>query len=67
MSASSDYHQISLAAKASFTSLNCGEIDEITDFLYNIQIWSPIELFIFYFTMDDLNTNDILYLIDSFL
>lgn len=66
MSASSDYRQISLSAKASFTSLNCEEIDEITDFLYNIKIWSPIELFIFYFTMDDLNTNDILYLIDSF-
>lgn len=66
MNTCSDYRQISLAAKASFTSLNCEEIDEITDFLYNIQIWSTIELFIFYFTMDDLNTNDILYLINSF-
>ena len=66
MSNNFDYIQIALAAKASFTSLNFGEIDEITDFLYNIQIWSPIELFIFYFTMDDLNTNDILYLIESF-
>lgn len=61
------YPFISIAAKASYISLSDDEVEEVTDFLFEVDVWSYKELYVFTLTMDNLNTRDILYVLDLFL
>ncbi|MBK0084302.1 helix-turn-helix domain-containing protein [Lactococcus sp. S64] len=62
-----DYPYIAISAKSRLIGLSQNEIETITSYLYDIKVWNLTELWILYFTMDYLNTKDILYLIDLFL
>lgn len=61
------YHFLALAATSSYRLLTETEIDEVVNHLYEIDVWSYKDLRIFYFTMDNLATRDILYILDLFL
>lgn len=61
------FHFIALSAKCSYTSLSPNEIDDITDYLYEVTVWSYKALCIFYYTMHALATRDILHILDFFL
>ncbi|MDG4984965.1 Rgg/GadR/MutR family transcriptional regulator [Lactococcus lactis] len=67
VSENQNFSHIALAAKSSLRVLTTEEIEEITDYLYEIDIWSYRELCIFYLTMENLSTRDILYILDLFL
>lgn len=57
---------IELAAKSCMGTLNTQEAEEITDYLYEIEIWSFTELHLFYFSMEYLNRRDIIHILDNF-
>lgn len=61
------FSYIAIAAKSSIAPLESLDIEKITDYLYEIDVWSYKELCIFYFTMSNLDTRDILYVLDLFL
>lgn len=62
-----NYPHIALAAKSSLSLLDSTDIDDITDYLYELEVWNYRELCIFYLTMQSIVTRDILYLLDQFL
>lgn len=57
---------LSLSAKACYLPLSSQETDEITDYLYEIEIWGMSELRLFYFTIDELNVRDTFYILRKF-
>lgn len=57
---------IEIAVKASLSIIDETEREKVTSYLYDIEQWSNNDFGIFYLTMNDLNTKDILYIIDSF-
>lgn len=60
------FYFLSLVSKLGFNSLESQEIDEITDYLYEIDIWSLSDLRLFYFAMDNINIRDIIHIIGNF-
>jgi len=64
---SENFTYIALAAKSSLGSVDSTDIEIITDYLYEIDIWSYRELCIFYLAMEHITTRDILYVLDLFL
>lgn len=62
-----NYPYISLAAKASWSSLTEMEVNQVTLRLYNLDLWSYKELCIFYLVMDQLGTQDIISILRVFL
>lgn len=60
------FHYISLAAKSAYEKLNFEEVDQITEYFYSIKLWGYKDLCIFYFTMKDMATKDILYVFQVF-
>lgn len=61
-----DLYFMGLACKACYTRLTPQEAEEITDYLYEIEIWSFGELRLLYFSMESLRTKDILHILDFF-
>lgn len=62
-----NFSYIALAAKSSSSELSFEEVEQITQYFYSIKHWSYKELSIFYFTMKDMATKDILYILNVFL
>lgn len=62
----SGLHFMSLAAKACHSRLNNQEIEEVTEYLYDIDMWSFTELRVFYFTLDTLSPRDISHILRTF-
>lgn len=57
---------IELAAKACMGTLNAQEAEEITEYLYEVEIWSFTELYLFYFSMEYLSLRDVLHILGNF-
>lgn len=57
---------VALATKSIYSSLTSTEVDLLTDFLYDIEIWGLIELYIFYFSIHQLYIKDLSFLLKTF-
>lgn len=62
----SGFRFIGLAAKACHSSLELLEAEEITEHLYDIEIWSFSELRLFYFSMESLSKRDVRHVFKNF-
>lgn len=60
------FYFMSLAAKACYSNLSHQEAEEVTEYLYDIEIWSFTELRLFYFSMENLKPRDILHIFRMF-
>lgn len=60
------FYYMSLAVKACYTILTPQEAEEVTDYLYEVEIWSMSELRLFYFCMENLRQRDILHILGAF-
>lgn len=62
----SDFYFMELSIKACLGSLTSQEVEEITEYLYDVEIWSFMELRLFYFSVEYLNYRDLLHIFNSF-
>lgn len=60
------HHYIALAIKQLLNKVSKKEVEEIVDYLYQIEVWSYKELCIFYLVIETLNSSDIIYLLRNF-
>lgn len=60
------FYYMSLAVKACYNRLTPQEAEEVTDYLYEVEIWSVSELRLFYFCMENLSQRDILHILGAF-
>lgn len=58
---------ISLSAKSKIEVLNELEVEILTDYFFELFFWTYKELCILYLVMENLNTHDILHIVDNFL
>lgn len=58
---------LSVSIKSLYLEISVEELEEIIDHLYDLEIWSYMELYIFYFIIEHLKTKDILNILDLFL
>lgn len=57
---------ISMISKACCGKLDARSIEEITEYLYDVEIWGLSDLFLFYFTLEVLSIRDILHILKRF-
>ncbi len=63
----SGYYYISLSAKSALQPLSESERETLTDYFYELYFWTYKELCILYLVLENLNTHDILHILDNFL
>lgn len=62
-----DLQYTALAAKCAWTSLTHDESEDITAFLYELSIWGAKEILVFALVLKDIQSKDIIYLINILL
>ncbi len=62
-----NFHLLALSAKSLYKSLNHEEAEQITEYLFSINIWGLTELNIFYFTLKNFSARELQIIINSFL
>lgn len=61
------YYYISLSAKSGIQKLSESEKEMLTEYFYELYFWTYKELCILYLVMENMNTHDILHILDIFL
>lgn len=49
-----DFRMLALAIKACYDELDLDEIEEVSDFLFGVEVWTNLELFVFNYTVSQL-------------
>ncbi|MGM9886083.1 MAG: helix-turn-helix domain-containing protein [Lactococcus sp.] len=52
-----DFRMLALATKACYEALDENEIQEVADFLFGVDVWTNLELFVFNYTVGQLSFN----------